>query len=121
MRTSRLPPNRARLLGAIALVAATAGCSRGELSAAEREQTKQEMVSSDAPAKVSPTSIRSDSSGLIDVVPPESQTKASSSIEDILKSSPLKNPKADCATPVTGASKPVELRTQCPTDPPVKK
>ena len=119
MRNSRFSATRALLLGSAALAVATAACSRGDLSAAEREtmSAKSPPGSSDA---VVQAPIQPDSSSLFDVSARQSQTRAGAPIEDILKSSPLKNPKADCATPVAGAPNPGEVGVQCPTDAPAK-
>jgi hypothetical protein len=106
---------------AAALVLATAGCSRRDLSAAEREKSTKDASRLEPAAAFARTSATSDSGSLIDVAPKQTQSNAPASIEDILKSSPLKNQKADCATPASGQPGAVEIGTQCPTDPPPKK
>jgi hypothetical protein len=121
MQNSTLADRRAVLIGTVVLISATAACSRGELSAAEREKQAQSPAPAESGAAVRQTSIPADSSGLIEASLPQSQTKAPAGIEDILKATPLRNPKADCATPVAGTPQATEFGTQCPTDPPAKK
>lgn len=121
MRIPRFPTDRALTLVATALVLATAGCSRRDLSAAEREKTTKDTSPAEPAAAFARSSPTPDSGALIDVSPKQTQSTAPASIEDILKSSPLKNPKADCATPVSGQPNAAEIGTQCPTDLPAKK
>ena len=121
MENSPSRVHRAVLLGAVALVTASVGCSRGELSAAERKRGAEEAGRTAIP-ETAQTPVPTDSEALIDLSASQAQTKAPSSIEDILKKSPLRSAKADCATPVSGAAPSAsEVGTQCPTDPPPKK
>src|SRR5690242_10142924 len=121
MRNSIFSGRLALLIGAVALVSATVACSRGELSAAEREKSARETARPPVLTAAVATPVSSDSSALFDVTQGQMQTKSPSSIEDILRASPLKSAKADCSTPVSGVSKPTDIGTQCPTDPPAKR
>lgn len=112
--------NQFVLLSAFALAVAGGGCSRGELAAAERgSNAASDTVPSNSGA-TDKGALSVDSRGLIGVSAAARQTAAPASIEEILKSSPLKNGKTDCATPVSGDAKPMDIGTQCPTDPPAK-
>ena len=112
--------DRLLALVALALAGATAACSKGDLAAAERPGMASSDSLSASAGMTSPPQISADSARLVGASVAPGQTAAAASIEEILKSSPLKNAKADCATPVAGDLKPTEVGTQCPTDPPVK-
>jgi hypothetical protein len=118
MPDSRLAVHRALAVGAVALVSAMAGCSRGELSAAERDHAAMGTSAADSVTSAGgQASITADSSPLTDPLAAQRQTL---SVEDVVKASPLRNLKADCATPVSSTVKPAEIGGQCSTDPPSK-
>src|SRR5690349_19990313 len=121
MKDSRLAVHRTLAVGAVALVSAMAGCSRGELSAAERDHAA--MGYSDADSVTSAggqASSTADSCLLTDPLVAQRQMNAPLTVEDIVKASPLRDLKADCARPVSSTVKPAGLGGQCPTDPPSK-
>ena len=115
-------------LAALFAAAATSGCSKGELSAAERNRGGAAVSSAGAIKVVGgdsglprQTPVPADTSDLLPIVTAPAQSQAPASIEEILKRSPLRAPKADCATPVTAVVNGTEVGTQCPTDAPPKK
>ena len=121
MRNFPTKPKTALTLAALAVAALNAACSRGELSAAERQKSDQAAQGTESPVGAREAAVSADSGALLDLSTPETQTKAPASIEDILKTSPLRNAKSDCATPASGTVKADEIGAQCLTDPLGKK
>jgi hypothetical protein len=124
MRQRCLSGNDQALLAGLALITVVnGGCSRADLAAAERSNTELSTPSAaiDSAATALQTNIPVDSNGLLAPPARESQSRAPASIEQILKSSPLRDAKADCSTPVSGERATSRLGTQCPPDSPAKK